>query len=154
MDQSLSVSLESPQHGFMSLRLRHSSGSFVAVVSHEPYDSLRGLVAALSDLLAGNSRRVVKWNAEPEEFDFQLEVVGDLLRLEVIRYPDHRRLEADSDVVFSYRGSKAAACRAFWEELRDLQGRTAEDEFDRQWRREFPEGELQNLTTALAALKT
>lgn len=151
MDQSLRVSLESPQHGFMSLRLSHAGKSFVVVVSHEPYDSLRDLIAALSASLKGDGRRVVRWNGEPEEFDFRLEAVGARLRLDVVRYPDHRRLEETADVVFSFQGSKSKACRAFWEELRDLQSRTAQDEFDRQWRRAFPESELKKLTTVLGA---
>jgi hypothetical protein len=37
-------------------------------------------------------------------------------------------------------------CRSFWTELEDLRSRTVQDEFDRQWRREFPERELEELT--------
>jgi hypothetical protein len=153
MNQTLRVSLESPQHGFMSLRLTSDEESFVAVVSHAPYDSLRDLIKALSEVLASDGDQTVKWNAEPDEYDFKLEAKGDSFRLDVVHYPDHRRLAEASTIVFSFRGSKLDACRAFWKELRDLQGRRAQDEFERQWRREFPEREMQELTKRIRALK-
>ena len=153
MNQTLSVSLESPQHGFMSLRINGDRESFVTVVSHEPYDSLRDLIEALALVLESDREVTVKWNAEPDEYDFRLEARGDELCLAVIHYPDHRRLPDTSSTVFSFCGPRRDACVAFWVELRDLQGRTAQDEFDRQWRREFPEREMQRLTERVSHLK-
>lgn len=137
----------------MSLRLRSDEESFVAVVSHSPYDSLRHLVEALSEVLKSDGDITVKWNAEPDEYDFKLEAKGDEFRLDVVHYPDHRRLAETSTIVFSFHGSKLSACRAFWKELRDLHGRTQQDEFERQWRREFPESEMQELTKRIQALE-
>ena len=153
MNQTLRVSLESPQHGFMSLRLSNNRESFVAVVSHAPYDSLRDLILSLSAALAGDTDAVVRWNGEPEEFDFRLAARNDRLRLDIIRYPDHRRSADSSAAVFSFDGPKLEACRPFWKELRDLRRRTARDEFDRQWRSAFPESEMQELTKRIRALK-
>lgn len=153
MNETLSVSLESPQHGFMSLRLKTAGRSFVTVVSHEPYDSLRDLIAALAAVLDGDCELTVRWNAEPDEYDFRLSSRGEHLLLEVIHYPDHRKLPETAATAFSFRGSKADAGRAFWEELRDLESRTARDEFDRQWRREFPEKELEVLTERIKSPK-
>ncbi len=145
--------MESPQHGFMSLRLSSGKESFVAVVSHAPYDSLRDLIEALSGVLAGDGETIIKWNSEPEEYDFKLAASDDSIKLDIVRYPDHRRLAAASSTVFSFRGSKLDACLPFWKELRDLHRRTIQDEFDRQWRREFPEREMQELTKRVRALK-
>ena len=145
MKQTLSVSLESPQHGFMSLRLKTEGQSFVTVVAYTPYDSLRDLIATLSAVLDGDCERTVRWNSEPDEYDFRFKAHGDRVLLEVIHYPDHRKLDETASTVFSFQGQKADACRQFWEELRDLQSRAGRDEFDRQWRREFPERELQEL---------
>lgn len=150
MSQPLGVSLESPQHGFMSLRLKAAGQSFVTVVSHAPYDSLRDLVAALAAVLDRDCEPTVRWNSEPDEYDFRFSARGDRLLLEVMRYPDHRRLTETAAKVFSFRGPKTDACRAFWEELRDLRSRAGRDEFDRQWRRAFPERELQELTKRMA----
>ena len=146
MRQTLGVSLESPQHGFMSLRLKTSGRSFVTVVSHAPYDSLRDLIAALSAVLDGDCAPAVKWNGEPDEYDFLFRSRGDLLSLEVTHFPDHRRLPETAATVFSFEGPKADACRQFWDELGDLRSRAGRDEFDRQWRRPFPEQEFQELT--------
>jgi hypothetical protein len=153
MNQKLLVSLESPQHGFMSLRLSAERERFVAVVSYTPYDSLRDLVAALCDTLINDCERIVKWNSEPEEFDFKLSAHDEAIQLDIIRYQDHRRLAEASSVVFSFRGSRLETCWPFWKELRDLHRRTARDEFNRQWRREFPERELQELTKRIRSLK-
>jgi hypothetical protein len=153
MNQKLKVSFESPQHGFMSLRLSSGKQSFVAVVSHEPYDSLRDLIEVLCDVLAGDHAAKVKWNSEPEEYDFKLAARDDSLLLDIIRYPDHRRLAAASSLIFSFRGSKLETCLSFWKELRGLQRRAMQDEFDRQWRREFPEREIQELTRRIRSLK-
>ncbi|HEX8920683.1 MAG TPA: hypothetical protein VF766_04360 [Pyrinomonadaceae bacterium] len=152
-NQKLMVSLESPQHGFMSLRLSAEGESFVSVASYTPYDSLRDLIAALCDALAGDCERIVKWNSEPEEFDFRLYAREDSIQLDIIRYPDHRRLAKTASVVFTFCGPKLETCWPFWKELRDLHRRTARDEFDRQWRREFPEGELQELTKRIRSFK-
>jgi hypothetical protein len=153
MNQKLRVSLESPQHGFMSLRLSSGKDSFVAVVSHAPYDSLSDLIDALCKVVASDGEEIIKWNSEPEEYDFKLTARDDSIKLDIIRYPDHRRLDAASSTVFSFRGSKLDACLPFWKELRGLRRRIAQDEFDRQWRREFPEREMQELTKRIRSLK-
>ena len=153
MNQKLRVSLESPQHGFMSLRLSSETERFVAVVSHAPYDSLRDLIESLCNALAGDYDTIVKWNSEPEEYDFRLAARDDSIKLDIVRYPDHRRLAESSSIVFSFGGSKLDACLPFWKELRGLHRRIAQDEFDRQWRREFPETEMQELTKRIRSLK-
>jgi hypothetical protein len=153
MKQTLSVSLESPQHGFMSLRLKTAGRSFVTVVSHAPYDSLRDLIVSLSAVLDGDCERTVKWNSEPDEYDFRFTARGDRLLLEVIHYPDHRKLDETASTVFTFQGPKADACRTFLDELRDLQSRAGRDEFDRQWRREFPRRELEALSERIKSPK-
>jgi hypothetical protein len=154
MNEKLLVSLESPQHGFMSLRLKAGDESFVTVVSHTPYDSLRDLVAALSAVLDNDCEVTVKWNSEPEEYDFKLATGGDYARLEVVHYPDHRRSMETGSRVFFFEDLKSGVCGPFWKELRGLRSRTLQDEFDRQWRREFPERELNELTKRINALES
>jgi hypothetical protein len=153
MKQKLRVSLESPQHGFMSLRLSSGKESFVTVVSYTPYDSLRDLIDALLSVLTGDCDAIVKWNSEPEEYDFKLAARDDSVQLEIIRYPDHRRLAEASSNVFSFSGSRMETCWPFWKELRGLRSRSAQDEFERQWRREFPEREMQELTKRIRSFK-
>lgn len=149
MEETLQVSIESPQSGWMSLRLRAGGRQFVAVMSHAPYDSLRDLIRALTALLKGRTPEVVRWNAEPEEFDFELGARGRTAELRVTRFRDHRRAAGTRQLVFSCRLPPLGLCLPFLEELRGLRGRGDEDVFEKNWRREFPEAELREYARAL-----
>ena len=122
--------------------------------SYQPYDSLRDLIESLSALLSGSQQDVtVKWNCEPEEFDFRMKAEDDRVELLVVRYPNHRRSRGSGRVVFSYRGSKWDVCLPFWKELRDLRIRASTDVFESNWRRKFPQHELQQFTTLIRSLR-
>lgn len=131
----------------MSLCLKAGGRSFVTGVSHQPYDSLRELIEALCALLEGRGPVVVRWNREPEEFDFVFRPEGEAVALEVVRFADHRR--AAGAQVFAARVTRDALCRAFWRELRELRRRGSTDEFESNWRRAFPDEDLRRLTKAL-----
>jgi hypothetical protein len=149
--EKFSVSMESPQSGWMSLRLRSGGRQLVAVVSHVPYDSLRELIEALTALLKGEAKAAsVRWNAEPEEYDFELKAEGeDSLGLRVVRHADHRRAAAGTRTAFKYSGTRVEVCMPFWRELVEMSARSETDVFERNWRRAFPLRELRRLTEAL-----
>lgn len=151
MSENFSVSFESPQSGWMSVRLRAGSEQLLLGVSHAPYDSLRDLVEGLAALASERRPCVVRWNCEPEEYDFDLKATeGDRARLRVTRYPDHRREPRASRTVFSLDAPLHQIVLSFWRELRGLLSRGVEDEFEKNWRRRFPERELQRLTETVA----
>jgi hypothetical protein len=149
MSEELRVSMESPQSGWMSVRLLAGGGRFLAVVRHAPYDSLRDLTETLAALAAGGGGGVVRWNAEPEEYDFVFAAEGAGAGLRVHRYPDHRREEACVSTVFDYAGARRELCLAFWRELQSLRERAETDVFGQNWRRAFPESEFQKLSSSL-----
>jgi hypothetical protein len=150
MSEKLRVSFESPQSGWMSLRLEADGRKFVTAVAHRPYDSLRELIEVLIALLEGRDRdAVVRWNREPDEFDFEFVAREAEVSVEVAHYPDHRRRARE--VVFRTRQQRADVCLAFWRELRQLRRRTETDEFEQNWRRAFPEEELRRFTKTLRA---
>ena len=149
MSKKFSVSLESPQSGWMSLRLKAGGESFVAVMSHAPYDSLGDLLAGLSALLTGGAGFSVKWNAEPEQYDFEFEPAGAEVELRVVRYARRRSARDSRATVFTCRGSRAELCQPFWREFKRLRDRRETDVFEQNWRRAFPEQELQAFTQAL-----
>ncbi|HVF49963.1 MAG TPA: hypothetical protein VNA19_07745 [Pyrinomonadaceae bacterium] len=155
MDENFRVSFESPQSGWMSLRLRAGEAQqLVLGVSHAPYDSLRDLIAGLSALVAHEGRAAhVRWNCEPEEYDFHLATEGAQVEFTVTRYADHRRRRSDSRTVFAARLPTLDLCLAFWRELRELGRRSEVDVFRENWRREFPQTEMQELTRLLRAHK-
>lgn len=139
----------------MSIGLKAGQESFVTAVSHAPYDSLRDLIKALSAMLDGKNSATVKWNLEPEEYDFELRRMdNDAVQLSVMRYPNHRRLKSQSALVFSHTAaSPQDICEPFWKALRELHRDINVDEFDKNWRREFPEALMQELTRRLRELK-
>ncbi|MGB7923222.1 MAG: hypothetical protein WCF57_08260 [Pyrinomonadaceae bacterium] len=155
MSESFRVSMESPQSGWMSLSLKAGEESLVMAASYAPYDSLRDLIEGLSALLNGSEAVTVKWNCEPEEFDFKLTAQGGVngVEFKAIRYANHRRRQRDSRLVFSLRGSKLDVCLPFWTALRDLQRRISTDVFASNWKREFPQRELQQLTRLIRSRK-
>ncbi|MDQ3584288.1 MAG: hypothetical protein M3407_00790 [Acidobacteriota bacterium] len=146
MGQKFRVSFNSPQSGFMSVGLRAGEQEFVAAVAHKPYDSLRDLLVALTALLTSDGEQVVKWNCEPDELDFNLTVDDERVRLDVVHYLNHRRSRRTSQQVFTVAGAKLDICGAFWKALRELHRDIETDDFAGNWRREFPETEMQELT--------
>jgi hypothetical protein len=149
MSQTLRVSMESPQSGWMSLSLKAGERqSLVMVAAYAPYDSLRDLIEGLSALLTGSEAVTVRWNCEPEEIDFRVTAMSgaDRVEFEAIRYANHRRKQEDSRIVFALRDSKMAVCQPFWKALRDLQRRISTDVFESNWKRQFPQHELRQLT--------
>ena len=141
------MSFESPQSGWMSVGLRAGGARLVLGASHAPYDSLRELIEALSALLAGGDvRRVARWNCEPEEYDFELSATGDRAELAVTRHATRARRADDAQTVFTHAAERLRLVLPFWRELRELRRRRAEDDFEKNWRRPFPERELRELT--------
>ncbi len=145
--------MESPQSGWMAMSLQASEQSLAMSVSHLPADSLLDLTNALSALLTGSEEKVVRWNCEPDEYDFIFTTEGDKVQIIVAHYPDHRRKKVDAQIVFSLQDSALAVCLPFWTALRDLRRRVVVNEFARHWRRDFPSGAVQRLTKAIKAAK-
>jgi len=155
MKETLEVSFESPQSGFMSLRLRAGGARLVLGAACAPYDSLRELIEALSALLSDGDapRAVARWNCEPEEYDFELAAAGEGASLTVTRHPRHARRPEEARQVFAHAAPRLALVLPFWRELRELRRRGAEDVFEQNWRRRFPESELRELTRLVRARK-
>jgi hypothetical protein len=101
--------------------------------------------------LQQETSQIVKWNCEPEEFDFNLTSTNDLVKLEVIRYPNHRRRTGSR--VFLLSSPKLDLCITFWSALRDLRRNRQVDVFDKNWRRPFPDEELREFTKLIRGAK-
>jgi hypothetical protein len=151
MNPKLKVSFNSPQSGFMSIGLKTDGQSFVTAVSHQPHDSVRDLIKALLALLDGEERALVKWNQEPEEYDFELTRSGQEVQLKIIRYPDHHRTEGAGEQIFAHTDSLGNISHTFREALQRLHRDRRTDEYAKNWRREFPEAEYQQLQQRLRA---
>jgi hypothetical protein len=132
----------------MSMRLQSADDKFVAVMSYAPYDSIRRLIAGLTGLLEDGRAFIVPWNAEPEQFDFSFRLIDGDVELLVARHASR----ADTDTgeqIFHARCNRSELCQKFWREFKHLRDRSDTDGFEKNWRRPFPESELQALTQSL-----
>lgn len=148
MSEKLFVSFNSPQCGYMSIGLKANGKEFTTAMRHKPYNSLTDWLKTLSALIENEGAFTVKWNAEPEEFDFNVERKGNDVSLNVIRYQDHRRQD-EGETVFEFQGNVKNFCLSFWETLENMRRDIETDEFDRNWRREFPQKEFEALANTI-----
>ena len=154
MTEALRVTFNSPQSGWMSLELRAGEKHFVEAVSYTPYDSVHELINALATIAVANTEEITaRWAVHPDAFDFIFRAKGNEAELRVVWHMEHRRVKDGGEEVFAYRGGRLEMCRAFWRALRRLQADADVDGYAQNWRREFPEHDMQELTKAVKALE-
>lgn len=149
----LEVSFNSPQCGWMSIGFDDGVSEFHTTTAHAPHESaLAELLNILSGLLdAGPSKRsfLLKWNRDPEEFDFEFERDGDGLKLDIYQYPSDERDAAERELVFSHRGDLKEICAAFHKTFAQLREDRETDDFEFNWRQPFPHTEFETFTSRL-----
>ena len=153
MTETLRVTFNSPQSGYMSLGLRAGGREFATAVSCRPYDSLRDLLSALARLAGGESQsEVVRWNCEPDEIDFRFEADGGQMSFAIVHFETCKRDEPTGRTVFAAAGVRAQVLEAFRVALEDLRTDAETDEFESNWRRKFPEQQLREFVSAAETL--
>lgn len=142
MSNKLEVSFNSPQCGFMSIGFDDGVNEFHTTTAHAPHErALPELLQILSTLLDENSEQneyVLRWNREPEEFDFIFVSDGKNLTLEIYQYPSEARREENRELVFAHAGNVKEVCAAFAETFKQLYEDRNTDEFELNWRQSFP----------------
>ena len=154
MSGKLEVSFNSPQCGWMSIGFKDAHGEFNTTTAHSPHRlALPHLLEILSELLDANSstgERTLKWNRDPEEFDFRfLKKEGESILFEVYQYPTEDRELAERDLVFVHLGTVREVCEAFAETFEQLYEDRETDEFEFNWRQPFPFAEFEQFRTRL-----
>ena len=146
MRRKLEVSFNSPQCGWMSIGFDDGVSEFHTTTAHAPHElALPELMKILTSLAAGDSAAneyVLKWNRDPEEFDFRFIRDGDSLLLEIYQYPTDEREAVDRELVFSHQGPLADAIESFGETFEQLYADRETDEFEFNWRQPFPYDEF------------
>ncbi len=141
----LEVSFNSPQCGWMSIGFDDGANEFHTTTAHAPHENaLSQLLRILSDLLDGdsaNNEYVLKWNRDPEEFDFRFAKSGDDVLLEIYQYPSESRETREK--VFAHEGKVLDVCRTFAETFNQLYEDRDTDEFEFNWRQPFPFAEYE-----------
>jgi hypothetical protein len=153
MAGKLEVSFNSPQCGWMSIGFRDDVSEFHTTTAHAPHElalpELFRILTSLSDTESPQNEYLLKWNRDPEEFDFRF--VRDLGRvaIEIYQFPTETRDRAERELVFSHVGPISDVCRAFAATFDQLYADRDTDEFEFNWRQPFPLAEFERFKTAI-----
>lgn len=155
MKNDLEVSFNSPQCGWMSIGLQNSSGEFLTTTAYAPHSNALGeLMDALAAVAKGDNgefSHTLKWNRDPEEYDFVLRRTGSDATLKVWEYPTGDRENDKRELVFSHTGDAVQTAKAFYETFRQLYEEKGIDDFKENWHEEFPVRSYENLQRSLSA---
>ncbi len=153
MTNKLEVSFNSPQCGFMSIGFASGGREFHTTTAHAPYErALPKLLQILDALLDDDSAQnewVLRWNREPEEFDFRFFRGKANLILEIYQYPGEKRLPTERELVFAHAGDLRDTAEAFHRTFEQLYKDKDTDEFAFNWRKPFPFAEFENFERSL-----
>jgi hypothetical protein len=156
MARKLEVSFNSPQCGWMSIGFKDAHGEFNTTTAHSPHRlALPELLEVLTGLLDSNSsdnEYTLKWNRDPEEFDFRfLKSEAESILFEVYQYPTEERELAERELVFAHLGTVQEICEAFAETFEQLYEDRETDEFEFNWRQPFPLDEFEQFRAKLGS---
>ena len=142
MSEKLEVSFNSPQCGWMSIGFNSGVEEFHTTTAHAPHEKalseLLQILSALLDIDTHEFEKTLKWNRNPEEFDFVFCKDAKKTSLEIIEYPTEERNRKNSESVFKYTGNAQEICRAFYKTFEQLYEERLNDEFEQNWRQPFP----------------
>ena len=147
MKTQIEVSFNSPQCGWMSIGFNDGVSEFHTTTAHAPYSGILGeLLETLTDLLEEEDfDRILKWNRNPEEFDFVFKRDGENVLFEIVEYPTAARDLTKGEKVYAYVGETKQFAGAFYETFRQLYEERNIDEFEDNWHQKFPLAEFEKL---------
>ncbi|MEO6656077.1 MAG: hypothetical protein ABIO36_08335 [Pyrinomonadaceae bacterium] len=138
----LEVSFNSPQCGWMSIGFDDGVSEFHTTTAHAPHElalpELLGILTALLDRESTQNEYLLKWNRDPEEFDFYFVRSGDSMMLEIYQYPTENRDTGERELVFGHTGAVGDVCGSFAATFEQLYADRDTDEFEFNWRQPFP----------------
>jgi hypothetical protein len=127
----------------MSIGFDDGVNEFHTTTAHAPHKlalpQLMQILTALLDAGAEQNEYILKWNRDPEEFDFRFLRSDDgQLLFEVYQYPTDEREATERELVFFHAGAVSEVCAAFAETFDQLYADRETDEFEFNWRQPFP----------------
>ena len=154
MSGKLEVSFNSPQCGWMSIGFDDGINEFHTTTAHAPHrlalSELIRIMTALIEAASGDKEYLLKWNRNPEEFDFRFVRDGDIVTIEIYQYPTDERESDERELVFSHQGNVREVCRAFAATFDQLYADRETDEFEFNWRQPFPIADYERFITAVS----
>lgn len=138
----LEVSFNSPQCGWMSIGFEDGVSEFHTTTAHAPHAAalpeLMRILTKLVDPESAEDEFLLKWNRNPEEFDFRFVRSCDEVALQIYQFPTDERESAERELVFSHTGKISDVCKAFGATFEQLYEDRDTDEFEFNWRQPFP----------------
>lgn len=154
MNGMLEISFNSPQCGWMSVGFEDGVSEFRTTTAHAPHDlALSDLMRILTSLADPNTQAneyLLKWNRDPEEFDFHFVRDGRKLTIEIYQYPTDERDASERELVFAHHGTVREVCDAFATTFEQLYADRETDEFEFNWRQPFPFSEYEDFRQKIA----
>ncbi len=157
MSRDLEVSFNSPQCGWMSIGFDDGVDEFHTTTAHAPHEkALAELLEILTGLSDGSGPQqqsyLLKWNRDPEEFDFQFFRDGENVLIEIYQYPTEDRDETERELVFAHTGPIRDVLKAFEATFDQLYADRDTDEFEFNWRQPFPYKEFEKFKSNITGL--
>lgn len=156
MTRKLEVSFNSPQCGWMSIGFEDGVSEFHTTTAHAPHAAalpeLMQILTALAEPNSPQNEYLLKWNRDPEEFDFRFVRTGEDLLIEIYQYPTDERDAAERGLVFSHNGKVKEVIEAFAETFDQLYEDRDTDEFEFNWRQPFPYSEFEEFRGKIGTL--
>lgn len=151
MSGKLEVSFNSPQCGWMSIGFEDQAGDFHTTTAHTPHsNALSELLSTLIGVLEKQDfSHTLKWNRDPEEFDFNFKRVDENVHFEIVEYPTSERDNEKAETVYSYVGDAKQFAEAFRVTFQQLFDERNIDEFEDNWHQAFPLREFEKLSESL-----
>jgi len=141
------VSFNSPQHGWMSIGFEDGENEFRTTTAHAPHETalpdLMQILTKLADPASAENEFLLRWNRDPEEFDFRFVREGEDVLIEIYQYPTDERDATERELVYSHRGTVKEVVAAFAETFEQLYEDRNTDEFEFNWRQPFPYREFE-----------
>ena len=147
MSGKLEVSFNSPQCGWMSVGFEDGVTEFHTTTAHAPYEAalpeLIGILTELSEPSPSPKEYWLKWNRDPEEFDFHFVREEDKVLMQIYQYPTETREADERELVFTHLDTADNVFTAFAKTFEQLYADRDTDEFEFNWRQPFPFAEYE-----------
>jgi len=126
----------------MSIGFADGVNEFHTTTAHAPHAAalpeLMQILTQLADPVSPENEYTLKWNRDPEEFDFRFQRNGEKLLVEIYQFPTDERDAGERELVFSHEGTVGVVVGAFAETFGQLYEDRDTDEFEFNWRQPFP----------------
>ena len=152
----LEVSFNSPQCGWMSIGFDDGVSEFHTTTAHAPHElalpELMRILTALADTTSTQNEYLLKWNRDPEEFDFRFVRDRGNIVVQIFQYPTDERDPAEREMVFTHTGPIEEVMSAFSATFDQLYADRETDEFEFNWRQPFPFEEYEIFKNSLTPM--